>query len=161
MSLIKASLARALESVLQQKPSLPDAVLGWARAYLSYAQTAMSSVSSLPANAAGNLGLLQGAFQSAFQARSAPGAAAAIAAGVMSFWSTIVWVGPSASGSTVVPGNVSLSATLAQLFANTNKQSEGDKANAFADAFDAGAKQVIVLDVLFAQPSPPVSGPIT
>jgi hypothetical protein len=161
MSLNKSTLASAIEDVLKKKPSLPEAALGWARAYGSYAQSAMSSVSSLPTNASGNLGILQGAFMGAFQARSSAGAAAAIAAGVVSFWTAILWVGPTAAGSTIMPGNVALSGTLAQLFSETGKKSESEKAGAFADAFDAGAKQVLVLDVLFVQPSPPVSGPIT
>ncbi len=161
MSLNKSTLSRAIEDVLDQKPSLPEAAASWAKAYLSYAQTAMSSASSLPINAAGNLGILQGAFTGGFQALSSTAAAAAIAGGVTAFWSATLWVGPTAAGTTAVPGNFSLAGALAQLFADNSKTSASEKASAFADAFDSGAKQVTVLDVLFVQPSPPVTGPIT
>ncbi|MCP4664710.1 MAG: hypothetical protein GY856_55730 [bacterium] len=161
MPLNKSTLSSALENVLKNKPSLAEAAQSWADAYAGYAQNAMSSASSLPTNAMGNLGLLQGAFAGAFQARSSAGAAAAIAAGVTSFWTAVVWTGGTAAGSTIVPGNMALSGSLAQIFADTEEKSESEKASAFADAFDAGAKQVVVLDIPHVQPAPPISGPIS
>lgn len=161
MSLNKSTLSSALEDVLTKKQSLDEAALSWAKAYVSYAQNAMSSASSLPTNAMGNLSILQGAFLGAFQARSSSGAAAAVSAGVMSFWTAIIWVGATAAGATIVPGNFSLSGSLTAIFANSEQKSESEKAGALADAFDSGAKQVLVLDIPYAQPAPPISGPIS
>ena len=79
----------------------------------------------------------------------------------MSFWSAMAWVGPTAAGVTASPGNASLAGTLAALFADTSAKSERDRAAAIADAFDAGAKLVIVNDVPFAQPAPPIVGPVS
>jgi hypothetical protein len=160
MSLNKSALARDLEDVLTGKPSLDETALSWANAYVSYAQNAMSAASSLPVNAAGGLGILQSAFAGAFRSQSASGAAAAIGAGVTSFWATILWVGATASGATIVPGNFSLSGSLTAVFTDTAQKSESEKAGALADALDAGAKQVIALEVPYAQPAPPISGPI-
>ncbi len=161
MTLNKASLSSALEDVLTSKQSLDEAVVAWGKAYVSYAQNAMSTVTSLPTNAMGNLSILQGAFLGAFQSQTAPAAAAAISAGIMSFWTAIIWVGPTASGATIVPGNFSLSGSLTAIFANSQQMSEAEKATALAGAFDTGAKQVLVLDVPYAQPAPPISGPIS
>ena len=160
MSLNKSSLSSALEDVLNNKPAIEEAALSWAKAYVSYAQNAMSSASSLPTNAMGNLGILQGAFTGAFQSRTSTGAAAAISAGVTTFWAGIIWAGAAASGATIVPGNISLSGSLAQIFSDTEWKSASEKARALADAFDSGANQVVVLDIPFAQPAPPISGPI-
>ncbi len=161
MALIKSTLSSSLEEVLNRKPSTDEAAQSFATAYVSYASGAMSSASSLATNAQGNLSILQGAFSGAFQARSPAGAAAAISAGVMAFWTAIVWSGPSAAGTTIVPGNFSLSGALSSIFANTGEMSESDKAGALADAFDTGAKLVMVTDIPYAQPAPPITGPIS
>lgn len=161
MSLDKSTLAQSLEDVLNRKPGLADATLGWAKAYAAYAQSAMSSVSSLPTNAMGNMALLQNAFLAGFNARQPAATAGTIAAGITGFWSAILWVGPTAAGSTLVPGNFALAGALADVFGDLARKSASAKAAQLADAFDAGARQVMVLDVLFAQPAPPVSGPIS
>jgi hypothetical protein len=161
MSLNKSTLSRAIEDVLNNKPAASEAAVSWAKAYVSYAQSAMSTASSLPTNAMGNLGILQGAFTGAFQAQTSTGAAAAISAGVTSFWTAIIWAGAAASGTTAMPGNVSLSGSLAQIFSDTGQKSASEKASALADAFASGAEQVVVLDIPNAQPAPPISGPIS
>lgn len=162
MPLLANPLAQALEAVFQQKPSsVLDAASGWACAYQSYAASALSSAGGLPVTAPLNFGILLGAFAGAFMAQTSSGAAALMAQGVMSFWSAMVWVGPLAAGTTISPGNSSLSSALGSLFDDTSESTAGDKARRFADAFDAGAKLVIVSDVLFIQPSSPVVGPIS
>jgi len=161
MPLIKPSLSSDLERALEEEPSLEEAALKWAQAYSAYAQKAMSSASSLPTNASGNVGMLQSAFSGALRAQTASGAAAAMGSGVMSFWSAIVWVGAAASGSTLVPGNFSLVGALTQVFSDTEQKSAAEKAGALADAFDAGAKQVVVMDIPFVQPAPPIIGRIS
>lgn len=160
MPLIKSTLSSALEVVLENKPdSSVSAASDWAQAYVSYAASAMTSVSSLATNAAGNQGILQGAFSSAFGSRDRSSAASTIAQGVQSFWQAIVWSGATAVGSTSSPGNFSLSSALAGVFGDTAEASTGDKASRLADAFDAGARQVIVTDVLTST-GVPVAGPI-
>jgi hypothetical protein len=162
MALVKSTLAQQLEDVLKRKSgTAADAAAGWATAYVSYAASAMSSASSLATTAAANQGVLVSAFSAAFSSQTSAGAAAAIETGVMSFWTAMVWAGPTAVGSTLSPGNAGLSAALAAIFADTSKQSESDKANHLADAFDAGARLVIVNDVPLVQPAPPIVGPIS
>ncbi len=162
MPLIKASLARDLETIFERKPgSAPEAALDWAKAYVSYASSALSGAASLPVTAPANLSLLVGAFTGAFQAQSPAGAAALLAQGVMGFWSAMVWVGPTAAGTTASPGNAALAGALTAAFSDTSDKSAGDKASQIADAFDTGAKLVIVNDILFVQPAPPVVAPIS
>jgi hypothetical protein len=161
MPLLKSSLSQELESIFKRKPgSAAEAAAGWAQAYVAYAASAQSGVGSLPVTATANLSLLTGAFTGAFQAPSAAGAAALLAQGVMGFWSTMVWVGPAAAGTTVSPGNFALMGALGACFSDTSKKSESDKAGQIADAFDAGAKLVMVSDVPFV-PGPPIVGPIS
>lgn len=160
MALIKSTLSTMLEDILTRKPSAEEAAQLWAVAYVSFASSAMSSASSLATNAQGNLGILQSAFSNAFSTNSSAEAAAAISQGVMAFWSAIIWVGPTASGSTTMPGNVSLAASLSTLFSATAEKSESDKASELTDAFETGAKMVIVMDIPFIQPAPPIVGPI-
>lgn len=160
MPLVKSTLSSTLEAVLESKPDpTASAASDWAQAYLSYAASAMSSVSSLATNAAGNQGILLGAFSSAFESQDTSGAASTVASGVMSFWQAIVWSGASAVGSTASPGNFSLSSALSGIFADTGEASAGDKASRLADAFDAGARQVMVMDILTST-GVPVVGPI-
>jgi hypothetical protein len=87
-------------------------------------------------------------------------AGALVAQGVVTFWQAIVWVGPTASGATAFPGNAALAPALVAIFADLSRKSPQDKANELADAFDAGARTVIVTDVPFVQPAPPIVGPI-
>lgn len=160
MPLIKSSLAAALEQALNQKSALPAAATSWAQAYVTYAANALTSAGSLPVTAPANLGTLVAAFTAAFNSLAVQAAAAAMAQGVLAFWQTMVWVGPTAAGSTISPGNTALASALTQVFMDLSGKSEADKADALADAFDAGAKLVMVSDVLFVQPAPPVVGPI-
>lgn len=160
MPLNKSALAKSIEGVLTQKASLPESAMAWANAYASYAQAAMSSLSSLPTNATANAGILNGAFMGAFNSLTAPGAASIISSGVMAFWTATLWVGAAASGITIVPGNFTLAGSLTALFLDTSKKSESEKASQLADAFDVGAKQVMVMDTPYAPPNIPVSAPI-
>lgn len=160
MPLVKASLSSQLEQVFTQKPSVAaEAASGWAQAYLSYASAALSPTGGMPVTAPAGLSILMGAFTGAFSSQDSSGAASSIASGVMGFWSSLVWVGAAAVGSTLSPGNSSLSSALSGIFSDTGEKSEGDKARAIADAFDAGAKEVMVNDILTSTgvPSP---GPI-
>ncbi len=162
MPLMKSGLSQQLESILKRRPaSAPEAGADWAQAYVSYAASALSGAGSLPVTAMASLSLVTSAFTGAFQAQSPAGAAALMAQGVMGFWSAMVWVGPTAAGTTVAPGNFALSAALGAVFSDTSKKSEGDKASEIADAFDAGAKLVMVSDIPFIQPAPPIVAPIS
>jgi hypothetical protein len=161
MPLMKSSLASELEKVFNEKPAVsPEAALRWAQAYVNYAAKALTSVSSLPITAPANMGILVGAFTVAFNSLAVQAAAAVMAQGVMAFWQAMVWVGPTAAGTSISPGNASLAGALGAIFSDLSEKSAGDKASELADAFDAGAKLVIVSDVLFVQPAPPVVGPI-
>jgi hypothetical protein len=162
MPLMKASLSRDLEAIFKSKPaSSPAAAADWAKAYVAYAASALSGAASLPVTAAANLPILIGAFTGAFQALSPAGAAALMAQGVMGFWTAMVWVGPVAVGVTASPGNAALAGALGALFTDTSKKTESDKANQIADAFDIGAKLVIVSDIPIIQPAPPIVAPIS
>ena len=159
--LMKASLADALERVLKNKPSSSaEAGVQWADAYLSYARGAQSSVASLPITAQAGMPILIGAFTTALTALAPPASALAMAAGVMAFWQSIVWVGPTAAGTTGVPGNFTLAAALMVIFADKSGASARDKASQIADAFDAGARMVMVVDIPLVQPAPPIIAPI-
>jgi len=162
MALQKSTLSQKLEQQFGAKPSSSaQAASDWASAYVSYAAAAMSSLSSLPITAMAGQSLLASAFTAAFQTQSASGAAAAMAQGVTAFWTTMVWIGPGVVGTTVFPGNAALSSALSSIFGDTSgQQSDADKAKALADAFDAGAKMVMVNDVQIP-PLPPVMGPIS
>lgn len=162
MPLVKSTLSQSLEAVYRAKPSASaQAAADWAQAYLAFAATALSSAGSLPVTAAANLGILLGAFTGAFEARSASGAASLMASGVTGFWSAMVWAGPAAVGTTLSPGNMSLASALAAVFSDTSDKSDGDKARQIADAFEAGAKTVMVNDIPLIQPAPPIVGPIS
>lgn len=162
MPLMKASLAHQLESIFQRKPSsASEAAADWTNAYLGYASAALSAAGSLPVTANVNLGILQNAFTSAFQAKVPLAAAAVMAQGVIGFWASMVWVGPIAAGTTASPGNFALASTLGVIFGSTLEQSNADKARLFADAFDVGAKLVMVSDIPIIQPAPPIVGPIS
>jgi len=161
MPLQKSTLSKGLEQQFGSKPaSAAQAASDWASSYTSYAAAALSTGGSLPVTALANQGLLIAAFTAAFQTQSSSGAAAAMAQGVTAFWTAMVWVGPGMLGTTVFPGNPTLASALASVFADTSEQSDADKARALADAFDAGAKLVIVSDVL-VPPAPPIVGPIS
>lgn len=160
MPLIKSTLSSALQDVLENKPDpVASAASDWAQAYVSYAASAISSVSSLASNANGNKSILLGAFSSAFASQDTSMAASTIAQGVISFWQAIIWSGATAVGSTTSPGNFSLSSALSGIFSDTTESSAGDRAKQLADAFDAGARQVMVTDVLTST-GVPVVGPI-
>ena len=162
MPLEKSALAQELENIVTQKPSSSaEAALQWANAYVTYASGALSKAGSLPTNAQANLGILNGAFTAALNSMTAATAASLMAQGIMTYWQAIVWVGPVASGVTVVPGNVTLIASLVAIFLDLSKKTPAEKAREFADAFDIGAKMVIVSDVPFVQPAPPIVGPIS
>ncbi len=161
MALQKSTLAQKLEQQFGAKPaSSAQAASDWASAYVSYAAAAMSTGGSLPITAMASQSLLVAAFTAAFQTQSSSGAAAAMAQGVAGFWTAMVWIGPGMVGTTVFPGNSTLSSALAQIFGDTSQQSDADKAQALADAFDAGAKMVMVNDVQ-VPPLPPIMGPIS
>ena len=160
MPLVKSTLANALENLFTNNPgSVPEAAQKWAQAYLSYASAAITSTGGSGVNAMAGLGSLTGAFSGALQAMAPPAAAAAMAAGVTAFWLSIIWVGP-ATGVTVSPGNAALAGALAAVFSNLGKLSPAEKANAIADAFDAGAKLVMVLDTIPGTPPVLVTAPI-
>jgi len=162
MPLMAATLSQSLEAVLKARPPAPpQAAADWARAYLAFASQALSSAGSLPVAAAANLGILLGAFTGALNARSASGAASLMAAGVTGFWSAMVWAGPAAVGTTLSPGNMSLASALETVFSDTSGKSEGEKARSLADAFEAGAKTVMVNDIPLIQPAPPIVGPVS
>ncbi len=161
MPLISSTISSALESLFAANPSSPaEAAQEWARGYVSYASSAMSSVSSQAITAQANLGILVPSFTSALEARSSSGAGGLMAAGVMAFWTAMVWVGPTAAGATIVPGNFSLASELTSIFEDLDEKSDLDKASELADAFDNGAKSVMVMDILYAT-GVPVTGPIT
>jgi hypothetical protein len=162
MPLMKSSLSQDLESLFKSRPSsVAEAAAKWAKAYVAYAGSALSGASSLPVTATAGLSLLTGAFTGALQALSPAGAAALMAQGVTAFWSAMVWVGPTAAGTTLSPGNFALAGALGAVFSDTSQKSEGDKARQIADAFDAGAKLVMVSDIPFVQPAPPIVAPIS
>jgi len=161
MPLVKSSLADALTSVFRSKPSSSaDAASQWADAYVAYAQPAMSTGGSAAVSAAAGRSTLVGAFTAGFNAQAPQATAAAIAAGVTAFWQSMVWAGAGV-GVTTVPGNFALAAALAAVFSDTNAEEPAPRAGRIADAFDAGAKAVVVTDTIPAAPTPiVVVGPI-
>jgi hypothetical protein len=161
MPLSKSALAQQLEQLIRNRPpTVADAAAAWANAYVGYAASAISAAASLPLNATGNFGILLGGFQGGLAALTPAGAAALIAQGVSAFWQAIAWTGPLAAGTTTVPGNTALAATLSAIFADLGNSTPAEKANRIADAFDLGARAVIVTDVPFVQPAPPIVAPI-
>jgi hypothetical protein len=163
MPLMKAALAQELERIFQRKPaSAAEAAMAWVNAYHAYASAALSMAGGVPVTAAAHLSVLQNAFAGAFQAQTPMAAASAMAQGVLSFWSALQWIGPVGAGTTISPGNLALAVSLGAVFADSSsQQSIADKASRFADAFDAGARLVVVSDIPFIQPTPPVVGPIS
>jgi len=151
MPLMKSSLAKDLESIFNSKPSsTADAASQWAKAYATYAAAALSSVASLPVTAMATVSVLQGAFMGGLSAMSSATAGSLIAQGVTSYWQAMTWAGPAASGVTSFPGNAALAGALSSVFSDLSKKSNAEKGSDLADAFDAGAKAVMVSDVLFA-----------
>src|SRR5262245_17707661 len=119
MPLVKSSLAVDLENIFNQKPSTAaDAAASWAQAYTTYAANALSTATSLPITAPANMGILVGAFTSAFNAMDSQAAAALMAQGVMAFWQAMVWVGSTAAGTTASPGNTALGGALGATFSD-------------------------------------------
>ncbi|MCP4368481.1 MAG: hypothetical protein GY797_10290 [Deltaproteobacteria bacterium] len=163
MPLIKNTLEKELEDILDRgKPSSSaEGASLWSKAYVAYASGALSKAGSFPTNAQPNMGILIGAFSSAFNSLSATTAASLIAQGIMSYWQAIVWVGPAAAGATSLPGNLSLSANLSVVLLDLSEKTPAEKSKEFADIFDLGAKLVVVSDVPFVQPAPPIVGPIS
>ena len=161
MALSKSTLADALARVLEASPATAaDAAAQWANAYAGYAAAATSSAASLPVNAAANFAILLSGFQVGLSALMPASAGALVAQGVTTFWQAIAWVGPTASGATALPGNAGLAPMLAAIFTDLSRKSPQDKANELADAFDTGARTVVVMDVPFVQPAAPIIGPI-
>lgn len=161
MPLSASALAQELERVFTTKSaSSVDAAAAWANAYRTYATGALSVAASLPVGAPANFGILLGAFTAGLSALTAVTAAALIAYGITAYWQAMIWTGPTAAGTTVFPGNAALAATLGGIFADLSGKSATDKANDLATAFDAGARAVVVSDVPFVQPAPPIVGPI-
>ena len=118
---------RHCRAITQKPASTTDAAQAWAKAYVAYAASALSAQSGLPVTALAMQSIVVAAFTAAFNVRTAQGAAAAIAQGVTSFWSAMVWVGPLASGTTVFPGNAALSTGLAAVFGSTAERSRSAK----------------------------------
>jgi hypothetical protein len=161
MPLQKSLLSQKLEKQFGAKPASPaQAAFDWASAYVSYAASALSTGGSLPVTALANQGLVVSAFTAALQAQSSSGAAAAMAQGVTAFWTALVWVGPATAGTTLFPGNPTLAAELSAIFADSSEKSDADKARALADAFEAGAKLVLVNDIQTAS-GVPIVGPVS
>jgi hypothetical protein len=161
MPLMTSSLAHALASLFESEPtSAVEAGQRWAQAYVSYASAAQSPTGGVPANATAGLSVLGSAFTSALGTQDAAGAAGAMSAGVMAFWQMMVWTGAAAVGVTAAPGNFALTSALTSIFGDTGEVAARDKVDQLADAFDAGAKMVIVVDTPLVQPAPPVVGPI-
>jgi hypothetical protein len=161
MPLTKATLANALTDVFEARPSVaPEAAFQWADAYLQYAHGAIATAGGMAVNAQAGLPVLLGAFTAGLSALQAQAAAAIVAQGVTTFWQMLIWVGPAAAGSTLVPGNFTLAPALGAIFASVAEESARDKAARFADAFDANARMVIVSEIPFVQPAPPIIGPV-
>jgi hypothetical protein len=162
MPLMKSILAQELEDIFNRRASSSaEAARLWSKAYVSYASGGLSKAGSLPTNAQANLGILIGAFTAAFNSLISATAATLMAQGVMTYWQGIVWAGPVASGATAVPGNFNLSASLSAVFVDLSKKTNSQKASELADTFDVGAKMVVVSDIPFVQPAPPIVGPIS
>lgn len=160
MPLSASTLAQDLERVLNAKPAASvDAARAWASAYQSYASAALSTAASLPVTAPANFGILLGAFTGGLSALASVTAGALIGQGILAYWQAMAWAGPAAAGVTAFPGNAALPSALAALFADLSGKSAADKANELAQAFDGGARTVIVSDVPFV-PGPPIVGPI-
>ena len=160
MPLVKSSLSSALANVFANYPSSKsDAGQQWAQAYVSYAAAALSPTGGMGVNAMAGLSSLTGAFTSAFQQQDPNGAASTMAAGVQAFWQSISWVGAAAVGVTSVPGNFTLTSALAAVFSDLGQSAASAKADKVADAFDGGAKTVVVIDTLTST-GVPTPGPI-
>jgi hypothetical protein len=161
MPLIKATLANALTSVFDTRPSaVPEAAFQWADAYLGFARGAIATAGGMAVNAQAGFPVLLGAFTAGLSALQAQASASIIAQGVTAFWQMMIWTGPTAAGFTIVPGNFALAPALGAIFASVAEESSRDKAARFADAFDLNARMVIVSEVPFVQPAPPIVGPI-
>ena len=160
MALNDSALAKDLERVLGSEPaSTVDAASAWMKAYQSYAQGALSTASSLPVTVPANASILLGGFTAGLSALTSATAGALIAQGITAFWQAMVWVGPTAAGTTSSPGNTALAGALAAVFGDLSGRSAAAKASDLAKAFDAGAKAVIVSDIPFI-PGAAIVGPI-
>jgi hypothetical protein len=160
MPLVKSSLASALANVFTNYPaSRADAGQQWAQAYVAYAAVAMSPTGGLGVNATAGVSSLASAFTAALQQEDPNGTASTMATGVQTFWQTISWVGAAAVGVTTSPGNAALTSALAAVYSDLAESSATQKADAVADAFDAGAKTVMVTDTLTST-GVPTLGPI-
>ena len=158
MALSKQSLAGQIQDLFESEPSSPvEAAQKWASAYLSYAAGALSSLGSLPTTAQAGEGTLVGAFTAALNSLSGASAGALMGQGVVAYWQAMAWLGPTAAGVTVVPGNFALPGALAAIFLDLSGQTAREKASRVADAFDAGARAVMVSDQPFAPVSPVVA----
>jgi hypothetical protein len=159
MPLVKSSLSSALANIFASYPSSrSDAAQQMAQAYVSYAAAALSPTGGAAVNAMAGVSSLTSAFSGALQQEDPNGTASAMATGVQTFWQTIMWVG-AATGSTTVPGNFALTSALGAVFSDLGDSSASERADRIADAFDSGAKTVIVLDVNNAT-GVPTPGPI-
>ena len=158
MPLVKSSFASALANVFANYPSSKsEAGQKLAQAYVSYASAALSPTGGTGVNAMAGLSSLTSAFTGALQQEDPNGTASAMATGVQTFWQSISWVG-AAVGVTTVPGNFTLATALGSVFSDLGQSSASDKADKVADAFDGGAKTVMVLDT--TPPAVVTVGPI-
>ncbi len=158
MPLVTSSLASALANVFANYPSSKsEAGQKLAQAYVSYASAALSPTGGTGVNAMAGLSSLTSAFTGALQQEDPNGTASAMATGVQTFWQSISWVG-AAVGVTTVPGNFALASALGSVFSDLGQRSASDKADKVAEAFDGGAKTVMVLDT--TPPAVVTVGPI-
>lgn len=161
MPLSKSDLADALEKVFAASPASPaDAAMQWAKAYAGYAGAAMTVAASLPITAPANFSLLLNGFQGGLAALTPVTAGNLIAQGITTFWQSMAWLGPLAAGTTSYAGNSALGPMLSLTFADLRNKTPEEKAGELADAFDLGARLVMVSDVPLIQPAPTIIGPI-
>jgi hypothetical protein len=162
MPLARDSLSQRLEQIFSSRPaSVAQAAFDWASAYASYAAGAVSTAGSLPLTALANQGMLSSAWAGALGSQSSATAASLMVQGLNAYWLSMLWVGPAAVGITSAPGNLALLGELSSIFADTGDEGAAGRARRLSQAFDAGAKLVVVTDIPKAQPAPPIVGPIS
>lgn len=162
MPLQKMPLAQGLRALFEGRPtSAAEAGARAAQSYLGFAATAISSAGTLPVTAPALLPVLVAGFSGGFAATSPSAAAARIAQAVSVFWQGLVWVGPGFTGATAAPGNFSLASALGAILSDLGERSASDQASRMADAFETGARQVIVSDLSTTSPPVPVVGPVS
>lgn len=144
------------------RPRSPiDAAQQWAQAYAGYASAAMTANGGTP------VGQVPALFMSpllgAFTGRDPVTTAQAFGQALLAFWTPVAWVGPPNGGlTTVVPGALSLPATLLALMASlTMSRANVDQAaQQWAQALHAATILTVVTYIL-PPPAPPLIAPIT